>query len=323
MGRNPRLMGGDPKSVGVDSRFVGRDPKFVSVDPKSVGADPKFVGVDPKFVGVDPKFVGVDPKFVGRDPKFVGRDPKFVGVDPKFMGVDPKFVGVDPKFVGRDPKFVGVDPKFMDRDPPNPSVREILPSVDRPVNWRLRFADPIRPKPCGCDVRTPSVVHPGNGPRATAVYTRDSFEPEWRNGRRSRLKICRGIPPCRFESDLGHSGDYMRKAPTLAFGLSLLLSISSGLFAEENPRNDPSLRQSAVHRFVLTPRHPLTGDEQAALRAEGVTFDHNLTGGRYLVRIAGDSGEVEVNPTVASLEPFGAAQKIYHGAYAAAAQGRG
>src|SRR5258708_2863146 len=151
-------------------------------------------------------------------------------------------------------------------------------------------------------------------------------KPEWRNGRRSRLKICRGIPPCRFESDLGHHskslGDRMRRMIRVSLA-AVVFSLTLGPFAlaDENPAHQPGQRAGRAETFVLTPSHALTADEQAALRALGVTFEHNLSGGRYLVSIAGDDpGDVAAAPTVASVAPFLPSQKIYRAAYAAAAQ---
>jgi subtilisin family serine protease len=99
------------------------------------------------------------------------------------------------------------------------------------------------------------------------------------------------------------------------------LAFASVVLADENPKNQPGQREGRIARYVLTPAHSLTVDEQNALRSLGVTFEHALTGGRYLVRMTADaSSEVESAPTVTRLVPFTAEQKIYRSAYAAAAQ---
>lgn len=103
----------------------------------------------------------------------------------------------------------------------------------------------------------------------------------------------------------------------------LSLSFASLAIADENPRNQPANREDRSERYVLTPAHALTADEQAALRNLGVTFEHVLTGGRYLVRITGDATNVESAPTVALLSTFAPEQKIYNSAYAAAAKALG
>src|SRR5258708_5679923 len=150
-------------------------------------------------------------------------------------------------------------------------------------------------------------------------------KPEWRNGRRSRLKICRGIPPCRFESDLGHHskslGDRMRRMIRVSLAaVALSVTLAPFALADENPAHQPGERAGRAESFVLTPAHNLTADEQAALRSLGVTFEHNLSGGRYLVSIAGDDpSDVAAAPTVASVDPFRPSQKIYRAAYTAAA----
>src|SRR5258708_1870434 len=80
-----------------------------------------------------------------------------------------------------------------------------------------------------CDEPSSSVVFAGMDQARSRFILAILCKPEWRNGRRSRLKICRGIPPCRFESDLGpHSkslGDRMRRMirvslPPLSFPLT-------------------------------------------------------------------------------------------------------
>ena len=102
----------------------------------------------------------------------------------------------------------------------------------------------------------------------------------------------------------------------------LCLTLAPFALADENPAHQqPGQRLTGAEHFVLTPAHPLTADEQNALRSMGVMFDHTLTGGRYLVRIAGDDpSDVAAAPTVASVAPFEPSQKIYHAAYAAAAR---
>src|SRR5258708_37062991 len=110
-------------------------------------------------------------------------------------------------------------------------------------------------------------------------------KPEWRNGRRSRLKIRRGIRPGRFETDVGHHskslGDRMRRMIRVALA-AVVLSLTLGPFAlaDENPAHQPGQRAGRAETFVLTLSHALTADEQAALRALGATFAHNPSGGR-------------------------------------------
>src|SRR5260221_9927899 len=151
-------------------------------------------------------------------------------------------------------------------------------------------------------------------------------KPEWRNGRRSRLKICRGIPPCRFESDLGHHskslGERMRRMIRVSLAAVVLsLTLAPLALADENPVHQPGQRAGRAESFVLTPAHALTSDEQAALRSLGVTFEHILSGGRSFVSITGDDrSDVAAAPPVASVAPFLPSQKIYRAAYAAAAQ---
>jgi hypothetical protein len=98
---------------------------------------------------------------------------------------------------------------------------------------------------------------------------------------------------------------------------------ASAVAADENPKSDPNRRLEQVQRYVLTPSRPLTADEQAALTARGVRFEHALTGGRYLVRVAGDTAAIEADPTVATLAPYSAAQKVYRSAVGAAARNLG
>lgn len=104
----------------------------------------------------------------------------------------------------------------------------------------------------------------------------------------------------------------------------LSLSFAAVALADENPRNTPAARIALGERYVLTPARALTADEQAVLRANGVTFEHTLTGGRYLVRINGDAADgVAGLPSVARLQLFTPEQKIYASAYRAAAQSLG
>ena len=101
----------------------------------------------------------------------------------------------------------------------------------------------------------------------------------------------------------------------------LSLTLAPFALADENPGHQPGQHAGRAESFVLTPAHALTADEQAALRALGVTFEHVLSGGRYLVSITGDDpSDVAAAPTVASVAPFLPSQKIYRAAYAAAAQ---
>src|SRR5258708_686883 len=177
-----------------------------------------------------------------------------------------------------------------------------------------------------CDEPSSSVVFAGMDQARSRFILAILCKPEWRNGRRSRLKICRGIPPCRFESDLGHHskslGDRMRRMIRVSLAAVVLsLTLAPFALADENPAHQPGQRAGRAESFVLTPAHNLTADEQAALRALGVTFEHNLSGGRYLVSIAGDDpSDVAAAPTVASVTPFLPSQKIYRAAYAAPAQ---
>ncbi len=113
----------------------------------------------------------------------------------------------------------------------------------------------------------------------------------------------------------------MRRLSLVAVVLSL--GFATVVLADENPKNQPGRREERLLRYVLTPAHPLTADEQDALRALGATFEHSLTGGRYLVVLRGDGAAVESAPTVARLVPFTAEQKIYRSAYEVAAHSPG
>lgn len=114
----------------------------------------------------------------------------------------------------------------------------------------------------------------------------------------------------------------MRRLSTAVAVLSLSFAVLA--VADENPRNTPAVRIAQGERYVLTPARVLTADEQAVLRENGVTFEHTLTGGRYLVRISGDAADVIAGlPSVARVELFNPEQKIYASAYRAAAQALG
>jgi hypothetical protein len=96
--------------------------------------------------------------------------------------------------------------------------------------------------------------------------------------------------------------------------VTLSLSASFPLFADENPRNDPGAREARTRRYVMATQHPLSAAEQAQLKAAGVAFEHPLTNGRYLVKIAGDTAAIETDPRVVTLAPLTAAQKVYRSA---------
>jgi subtilisin family serine protease len=98
----------------------------------------------------------------------------------------------------------------------------------------------------------------------------------------------------------------------------LSLTLAPFAVADENRGHQPGPRVISSERFVLTPAHPLTADEQRALQDLGVTFEHAVAGGRYLVRVTGDDAtDVAAAPTVASVVPYLPSQKIYRAAYSA------
>jgi subtilisin family serine protease len=114
----------------------------------------------------------------------------------------------------------------------------------------------------------------------------------------------------------------MRRMIRVSLAAAVLsLTLAPFALADENPGHMAGQRVTSTERFVLTPAHPLTADEQGALRGLGVTFEHALPGGRYMVRVAGDDpSDVAAAPTVASIVQYMPSQKIYRAAYAAASR---
>src|SRR6202171_1674633 len=84
-------------------------------------------------------------------------------------------------------------------------------------------------------------------------------------------------------------GDRMRRMIRVSLAAVVLcLTFAPFALADENPAHQqPGQRLTGAEHFVLTPAHPLTADEQNALRSMGVMFDHTLTRGRYVGRLAG------------------------------------
>ena len=105
----------------------------------------------------------------------------------------------------------------------------------------------------------------------------------------------------------------------------VLASFATAAFAadpwsESNPRDVSRELKGAPH-MILTPRHPLTPADRAALLEKGVEVQSPLGSGRYLARVK-DRSRAADDTRIESLAPMNAEQKILRSALRAAGKGR-
>ena len=153
----------------------------------------------------------------------------------------------------------------------------------------------------------------------TALSTQHSAlksAPEWRNGRRSRLKICRwqqraGSSPASgtIERLVHHARtiNYLTMRRLLLLCVLLLLVTGSSFAADH---------------FILSPARLLNEQEQADLASRGLIIERPLANGRYLVRFAADATVADDDPRIAALTPLTAGRKLHRTALREAASGR-
>jgi subtilisin family serine protease len=116
----------------------------------------------------------------------------------------------------------------------------------------------------------------------------------------------------------------MRRHPALLL-LTLVLTASAA-FASD--LEQPGLRALAPaarlgRAMILHPQQPLSDADRAALASQGVIVKHALSGGRYLVRVKGDTDVATLDETrVAAIEPLTVDAKLHRSALREVASGR-